>query len=71
VKVDFAARQGTYAPWWKTVEVVIYDWPSGHADAKLSNSAGPLKMSYDAHSHALRIVIPDSPGESELQVSQQ
>ena len=31
VRVNFGARQGTYAPWWKTVEVVIYDWPSAQA----------------------------------------
>jgi alpha-glucosidase len=68
VKVNFGARQGTYAPWWNNVEVVIYDWPSEHADAKLSNRASPLKMSYDAPSHALHVLIPDAAGESELQV---
>jgi alpha-glucosidase len=69
VRVSFGARQGSYAPWWKTVEVVIYDWPSSQADAKLSNSQAPLKTSYDAPGHALHILIPDSAGEYELRVS--
>jgi alpha-glucosidase len=68
VRVNFGARQGTYAPWWKTLEVVIYDWPSAKANAKLSNNASPLQTSYDATQHALHIMIPDIAGEAELRV---
>jgi alpha-glucosidase len=68
VRVNLGARQGSYAPWWKTMEVVIYDWPSAQADARMSKSESPLKTSYDASSRALHILIPDSAGESELLV---
>ncbi len=68
VRVGFGARQGTYAPWWKTVDVVIYDWPSKQADATLSNSTLPLKTSYDAARRALHILMPDSGKETELRV---
>ncbi len=68
LRVKFGARQGSYAPWWKTVEVVIYDWPSARADAKLSNGASPLKTSYDAQRRALHVVVPDIAGEAELSV---
>jgi alpha-glucosidase len=68
VRVNFNARQGSYAPWWKTVEVVIYDWPSKSAEAKLSGSVSPLKTSYDATKHALHVTLPDAPGEAELSV---
>jgi len=68
VRVDFGARQGTYTPWWKTVDVVIYDWPSKQADATLSNSTLPLKTSYDAARRALHILMPDSRKETELRV---
>jgi alpha-glucosidase len=60
VNVYFGARQGTYAPWWKTIEVVIYNWLSAQANAKLSISAMPLKTTYDPNAHALHIVIPDT-----------
>ena len=68
VRINFGARQGTYAPWWKTVEVVIYDWPSAQANAKLSSSASPLQTSYDATQHALHVTIPDVAGGGELRV---
>jgi alpha-glucosidase len=66
VRVNLAARQGSYTPWWKTVDVVIYDWPSKQADATLAN--GTLKTSYDSAKHALHILIPESAKEIELQV---
>jgi alpha-glucosidase len=71
VSVKFGGRQGTYTPWWKSVEVVIYDWPSAQADARLSSATKPLKTTYDASAHALHIVIPDVAGNEELRVGDQ
>jgi len=68
VAVKFGARQGTYTPWWKNVEVVIYDWPSAQATANLSNDAAALQTSYDATQHALHVMVPDVAGEAELRV---
>ncbi len=68
VRVTFSARQGTYVPWWKSVEVVIYDWPSARAEVKLSTSASPLKTSYDAKKHSLHVTLPDVPGEAEISI---
>jgi alpha-glucosidase len=68
VRVNFGTRQGTYAPWWRTVEVVIYDWPSAQADAKLSNRTSPLTTSYDAQRSALHVLIPDVAAEAELRI---
>jgi alpha-glucosidase len=70
VSVEFGERQGSYAPWWKTVEVVIFDWPSGKAEARLGGGPGGLKTSYDAAAHALHISIPDSAGKQELRVTE-
>jgi len=71
VLVKFAARQGSYTPWWKTIEVVVYDWPSAQADARIAKSSKPLKTTYDASSRALHISISDVPGEAELRVGAQ
>ena len=68
VRVNFGARQGTYSPWWKTMEVVVYDWPSAQADARLSNGTSPVSTSYDAATHALHVVIPDIAGETDLRI---
>lgn len=68
VRVNIGARQGNFAPWWKTLEIVIYDWPSKAADAKLSNGTSTLKTSYDSASHALHVLVPDTAGECELNI---
>ena len=68
VALDFGAREGSYAPWWKSMEVVVYGWPSAQAEAKLSGSTEALKTTYDATQHALHVVIPDVAGKQELRV---
>jgi alpha-glucosidase len=68
VSVSFSARQGSYVPWWKVVEVVIYDWPSAHAEAKFSSSTYPLKTLYDAKQHALHVTLSDVSAQAELTV---
>ncbi len=71
VSVQFGTRQGTYSPWWKTMEVVIYDWPSASADVRLTSAPKPLKTTYDASAHALHVVIPDVAGKDELMIGEQ
>ncbi len=66
--VTFHAREGSYVPWWKFFEVVIYDWPSAHAEAKFSSSTYPLKTTYDAKQHALHMTLADVSAEAELTV---
>ncbi len=68
MRLKFHARQGSYIPWWKFVEVVIYDWPSAHAEAKFSSSTYPLKTSYDAKQHALHVTLADVSAEAELSI---
>ena len=67
-QLKFHAREGSYAPWWKLIEVVIYDWPSAQAQARFSSSTYPLKTSYDAKEHALHMTLSDVSGEAELTV---
>ena len=67
-RILFHAREGSYVPWWKFMEVVIYDWPSAHAEAKVSGSTYPLKTTYDPKQRALHVTLSDVSGESELTV---
>jgi alpha-glucosidase len=69
VSLRFGAREGTYAPWWKTVDVVIYDWPSAQADAHLTGSGTALKTSYDAGARALHVMMPDTASAGELRIT--
>jgi alpha-glucosidase len=68
VRLKFHARDGSYTPWWKFVEVVVYDWPSAHAEAKVSGSTYPLKTTYDPKQHALHVTLADQSGEAELSI---
>lgn len=68
IRLKFHAREGSYTPWWKLIEVVIYDWPSPHAQAKFSSSTYPLKSTYDEKQHALHVMLSDVAGEAELTV---
>ncbi len=68
IRVTFHAREGSYVPWWKFFEVVIYDWPSAHAEAKFSSSTYPLKTTYDPKQHALHMTLADVSSEAELTV---
>jgi len=68
VRLKFHAREGSYAPWWKFVEVVVYDWPSARAEAKVSGSTYPLKTTYDLKQHALHVTLADQSVEAELSI---
>jgi alpha-glucosidase len=68
VEIKFSARQGSYAPWWKFIEVVVYDWPSAHAQARFSSSTYPLKTTYDPKQHALHMMLADVSAEAELKI---
>jgi len=66
--LTFHAREGSHTPWWKFIEVVIYDWQSVHAEAKFSSSTYPLKTTYDTKQHALHVVLSDVAAEAELSI---
>ena len=68
LKVNFGAREGSYPPWWKQIEVVVYDWPSAKAQATLGDSQGELTTSYDSSAHALHVILPDVAGSGSLKV---
>ncbi len=70
VSVQFGARQGTYPPWWKQIEVVIYRWPSARAEAKFAGSTQRLQTKYDASTHALHVFIPGAAEKQELRIRQ-
>jgi len=68
MRLKFHTREGTYAPWWKIIEVAVYDWPSAHAEAKVSGSAYPLKTTFDPKQRALHVSLADQARETELTI---
>ncbi len=62
------ARAGSYAPWWKEIDVAVYDWPSAQVRATLNGQA-LSGSSYDAAHRTLHVRIPERAAGSELSVT--
>jgi alpha-glucosidase len=57
VQLKFSAYEGSWAPWWKETEVVLYGWQNATANVTLDGQ--PVSGSrYDAARGVLRIKIP-------------
>jgi alpha-glucosidase len=67
VTLKFGAREGSFQPWWKTIDAVIYGWHSPSAVVTL-NGAAISGAKYDAAQGVLRIPLPDQAKASELHV---
>ncbi|MGA3185516.1 MAG: glycoside hydrolase family 31 protein [Bryobacteraceae bacterium] len=66
VLVKFGKREGTWTPWWKQAEVVLYGQT---ANANVTLNGKPIAGSkYDALHEILRINIPDPAEAGELRV---
>ena len=66
ISVDIGPRQGSFVPWWKQIEVVVYGWNTAHATATLKGNAAALKTRVDAASHSVHVVIPENAEGSQL-----
>lgn len=65
--LHIGAQSGSYAAWWKTVQVAVYDWPSSHVNATLDGKpiGGVL---YDGAQRVLRVEIPENTAAQELNI---
>jgi alpha-glucosidase len=67
VQLRFSAPEGSWAPWWKQTEVVLYGWQNAAANVTLNGQ--PVSGSrYDAARGVLQIKIPAPAGGGELRI---
>ena len=52
------------------MDVVIFDWPSEKANARITGGSESLKTLYDSTARSLHVTIPDAAGKQELRVTQ-
>jgi hypothetical protein len=64
--LKLGAREGSYAPWWRETEVVLYG-QAANASATLDGKPVSV-LAYDAVNRALRVRIPEQAGGGELRV---
>jgi alpha-glucosidase len=58
VTVEFEAREGSFAPWWRSIEVVVHGW-RGPARATVGTAAPAVET--NAAAQTARLVVPDQP----------
>ena len=66
--LHLGAPSGDFHPWWKTVQVALYDWSSAQVRADLNGKA-VTGSSYDSVHRILRIEIPQNSQASELTIT--
>lgn len=67
--IGFSAREGTYAPWWDRIDLVIHDWDSAPRRVLLGGKA--VHSSYDASGRELHINLPDIPVAAQVTIELQ
>ena len=73
VVVTVAAREGSFAPWWKQLSVEVYGAVKPAAGATVSaingTNAGPVATGYDSEFHRITALVPDDGQGLELQLT--
>lgn len=65
VRIDFAARDGQFQPWWNQLAVTVHGWiGAGHATAGRHRVEGMA----DSDAQALRFTIADQPAAASIEV---
>jgi alpha-glucosidase len=67
LRVKIGARQGSFSPWWKQIEVVIYDWPQNSANATINGQHVDSRVSTD--DLTVHVIVPESASGSDLAVT--
>jgi alpha-glucosidase len=66
-QLNLAASEGSYTPWWKTVQVVAYG--AQHTPARVTaNGQAVQGVTFDANSHTLRFTVPAQRSEMEIKL---
>jgi len=68
VTPHMTAQSGNLHPWWKKVQVSLYDWPSAQVRATLNGKA-VTENSYDMVHRILHVAIPQSSQADDLRIT--
>jgi alpha-glucosidase len=68
ISVHVAAHQGSFAPWWKNLQVEVYGSPASPSTASIIGTTEKIDTSFDAIRHATMVLIPDNGRGTDLQI---
>ena len=67
IRVKIGARQGSFSPWWKQIEVVIYDWTQGSANATVNGQH--VNSRVNAANLTVHVLVPEIASGSEIVIT--
>jgi alpha-glucosidase len=67
VRVTMSAQDGTFVPWWREIEVVVYGWGQGTSVAMWNGKQ--VKATVDKNAETVRMTVPASADGGELKVT--
>lgn len=68
ITVHIGPHEGSYAPWWKNLQVEIYGSTAPSQDASLVGSTERVDSSFDAIRHVATFLVPDNGGGRDLRI---
>jgi alpha-glucosidase len=66
IRLDFDAREGRYAPWWREIDVEVHGMAS--APHRVMQGGAVLQSRYDALAQTLHVTVPDPARGAELRI---
>jgi alpha-glucosidase len=60
MQVKIAPRDGKFAPWWSSIELVVYGWNADSATDTIDGAPSAAAPRVDPQSHSVTLAFPDS-----------
>ncbi len=68
ITVHIGPHQGSYVPWWNSLQVEVYGNTAAAAKAVIAGSAETVQSSFDAPHHVAAFTLPDKGRGEDLQI---
>jgi alpha-glucosidase len=60
VQLKISPREGSFTPWWSSIEVVLYGWSAAFAGASRNGHAATAAPRTDSQAHTVSLTFPDT-----------
>ena len=65
IMLRFAAREGSFTPWWKSIAVTVHDWQGA---AHIAGAGKPAPVSANSKARTVAFTIPDQPQAADIRI---
>jgi alpha-glucosidase len=68
ITLHIGPHQGSYIPWWKSLQIEVYGANSSSLKASIVGSTETVESSFDALRHVITLLLPDNARGRDVQV---